>query len=182
MTTSRTLIFVLTILALATCRKQSNTTGSLENFFASCFANIDTLNVGESRACSGETFKLINDRYVIYLSLDFPIQFESCYTISIDTANGKKMADLWVFDNKDANLTNICTDILMMNVAKPSRSLSAQRGELIVAYSDATDYGNERPHITVLIKKLVFIDGKTGNTIEIENELIWKVPDVGTPG
>jgi hypothetical protein len=185
----RIIIFVLTIFTFVACRKQRDITSdsalhvdnSTENF-GKCFINIDTSAVGQAIGCVGGVYKLVNDRYVIGLYFDLPIQFDSCYTISIDTLNGE-LTELWVFDNKDASLTNVCTDIIITNSAEPTRKLHAKSGELVIGFSDPTEYyGNSTRHTTVLIKSLVFKDFKTGERIELKNELLWKVLDLGTPG
>ncbi|MEZ4843272.1 MAG: hypothetical protein R3A43_03360 [Bacteroidia bacterium] len=177
-------------MTLLSCGNQSDTTGNStkeqdksQNTFATCFAGIDTLKAGQSIGCAGGTYKLINDKYVIHMLPDFPIQFDSCYSVTIDSSNAGRLTELLVFDKKDASLTNICTDLIINNAPKPTQQLQAQSGQLIIGFSDPTElYGNKTHHTTVLIKRLVFIDSKTGEKIELENELLWKVLDTGTPG
>ena len=184
------LIFILTILTLLGFHNRSNPKHNSvgqpdksKSTFATCFANLDTSKAGESIACSGKTFKLINERYVIQIFPDLPIQFDSCYTIIIDSLNGRRLTGLFVFNNKDANLTNICRDVLIINGPAPTKELYAQSGQIIIGFSDPTElYGNQTYHTTILIKGLVFIDSSTGYKIELENELLWKVLDLGTPG
>jgi hypothetical protein len=188
MTTMRILILVLTIFTFLACHKQREVTSDsthIDNSIRTlekCFINIDTVTVGQTIGCVGGIYKLIDDRYVVRLDLDVPIQFDSCYTISIDTLDGK-WAELWVFDNKNASLTNICTDILITNSSGPARKLHAKSGQLVIGFSDRTEYyGNATQYTTVLIKSLLFTDFKTGKSIELKNELLWKVLDLGTPG
>lgn len=186
---TRILIFILTFLSIVSCKRQGESADksatqldSIENTFVSCFSNMDTTKAGHSIACSAGIYKLINDRYVVRLLFDFPVSLDSCYTISVDSLNGEQLAELLIFDNKNASLTNICTDVIISNYPGASRKLYAHNGELVVAFSDPTDYyGNMNHHTTVVIKKLVFIDN-TGEKIELENELLWKVLDLGTPG
>ena len=181
---------MLTILTLASCNNQSDSADNsakqpdkTKNTFAACFADIDTSKAGQSIGCTGGTYKLINDKYVIRIFPNFPIQFDSCYKITIDSSNARRLTELFVFDNKDASLTNICTDIIITNYPKPTRQLHARSGQLIIGFSDPTElYGNKTHHTTILIKRLVFIDSKTGDKIELENEILWKVLDIGTPG
>ena len=184
------LLFIITILTLVSCTHQSNFKDNYakqqdkpKNTFKTCFADIDTLKAGQSIGCSGGTYKLINNKYVIRILPDFPIQFDSCYSVTIDRSNAKRLTQLLIFDNKDAHLSNICTDIIITNNPKPTRALTAQSGQLVIGFSDPTElYGNKTHHTTVLIKKLVFIDGQTGEKIELENEILWKVLDTGIPG
>jgi len=148
-----------------------------------CFIGIDTTNIGQTVGCSYAAYKLLNKNYVIYIRPDFPIQYDSCYSITIDSTNGKNLTGLLVFDHKNANLNNLCTDLIVTDNPEPSRKLFAQSGSLILAFSNSKDsQGFPTNYVTVLIKKLVFIDFKTGKKIEIENELLWKVQDLGTPG
>ncbi|AEA45920.1 hypothetical protein [Fluviicola taffensis] len=184
------LLFILTILTFASCNNQSHTTDNSasepdksKKTFATCFAEVDTTKTGQSIGCTGGTYKLINDSYVIRIFPNFPIQFDSCYTVTIDSSNAERLTELLVFDNKDATLSNICTDIIITNIPNPTRRLHAQSGQLIIGFSDPTElYGNQTHQTTVLIKKMVFIDPKTGEKIELENEILWKVLDTGTPG
>ena len=184
------LLSILTILTFTSCNSQSDTPENFaieadksENTFAICFADIDTSNAGQSIACSAGTYKLINDKYVIRILHDFPIQLDSCYSITIDSTKAGVLTELLVFDYKDASLTNICSDILLENFSGPSRKLYPKSGEVIIGHSDPTElYGNKTQRTTILIKNLVFTDSKTGETIEITNELIWKVLNKGTPG
>ena len=123
----RGLIFILTILTLASCNNKSETTDNSvrqpdksKNTFVTCFADIDTSKAGQTLGCSGGTYKLINDKYVIRILPDYPIQFDSCYTITIDSLNAGRLTELLIFDNKNANLTNICTDIKITNNRNPT--------------------------------------------------------------
>lgn len=184
------LIFILIVLALVCCNKQSDSvknsatqTDKSKNTFEAHFADIDTLKTGQSIGCSGGVYKLINDTYVIRILPDFPVQFDSCYSVTIDSSNAERFTELLVFDKRDANLSNICTDVIITNIPKPTRQLHAQSGQLIIGFSDPTDrYGSTTHHTTVLIKRLVFLDSKTGEKIELKNEVLWKVLDTGTPG
>jgi len=186
----RKLITVLIILTLMSCTNQSDSiensatlTDKSKNEFATCFADIDSLRAGQSIGCSGGTYMLINDKYVIRIQPIYPIKIDTCYSITIDSSNAEQITELLIFDNNDANLSNICTDIIITNNPVPTRQLHARSGEIIIGFSDPTElYGNKTHRTTVLIKYLVFIDGETGEKIEIENELIWKVLDTGTPG
>lgn len=184
------LIFMLAILILAGCSNQNETTDNSvkqpdksKNTFATCFADIDSSKTGKTIGCSGGAYKLINDKYVIRIFPDFPIQFDSSYIITIDSSNAGRLTELLIFDNKNANLTNICTDIIVINNPNPTRQLQAQSGQLIIGFSDPTElYGKQTHHTTVLIKKLIFFDTKTGEKIELKNEILWKVLNTGTPG
>lgn len=184
------LIFMLTILALASCNNQNSRAEkpqqlpyNPQNTFATCFVDVDSSNTGQSVGCSGATYKLINDIYVVCINPAVPIRFDSCYHITIDSSNAGEIAKLLVFDKKNANLTNICTDIHTTNNPKPTRQLAAQSGQLIIGFGDPlTLYNNKTQHTTILIKRLLFVDTETGEKIELENEILWKVLDRGMSG
>ncbi len=191
----RYLLFsILALLSLGSCDSDGQDIDITENTGDSipkhssnnsllCFNGLDTSNVDQTTGCTAGIYKLINDKHVIFINPDFPVQFDSCYSINIDSLNGKHLAQLIIFDNKDAHLGNFCTDVFTTNSPKPTRQLSAQSGSMLVAFSNPVQlYGNETYHMNVLIKHLIFIDYKTGEKIEIKNELIWKVLNTGTPG
>ena len=183
-------LFIFFVLTLSSCNNRQDNTHNLKtqtktsaNNFATCFKNIDTSKAGKSISCSGGVYKLINGKYVLHISADFPVQFDSCYNIIIDTSNAKHLTELLSFKNNEANLTNICTDVFVTNIPKPTKQLFAQIGQLIIGFSDPTElYGTKTYRTTILIKNLVFVDSVTGEKTEIKNELIWKVLNLGTPG
>jgi len=151
--------------------------------FTDCFAGIDTTAAGISISCSGDLFTVINDHYVIRIHPDLGIFLDSCYTLSIGKWNEGMVTELFIYDNQDAKQAQFCSDIGLIGAPKPSRIVRAQDGQLIVRVSDPIELnGNRQHHTTVLIKKLVFKDSKTGKNIVFENELLWKVLDLGTPG
>ena len=183
-------IFILTILSLFNCNYQSKKTAfsktqpnTSKNKSTNCFSDIDTTKNGMTISCSGGIYKLINNKFVVHILPDFPVKFDSCYTITIDSSNAEKLTELLIFDSKNANLTNTCTDLIKLHNPNPSRTLHAESGQLIVRFSDPTElYGNRTYHTTILIKRLIFYDYKTRKKIELKNELLWKVLNTGTPG
>ena len=163
---------------------KSETVDSIfKNDFANCFANVDTTKLGQTIGCEGGIYKLLNRKSVLCINFDLPVQFDSCYSVIIDGSNGKHLTSLIAFDNNNANLSNICSDIEIVNNPEPTRFLYAQSGNFILAYSNPTKlHGNPTYSVTILIKKLVFFDYKTGEKIIIENELLWKVLNAGIGG
>lgn len=81
--------------------------------FAKYFSNIDTTKGGNSVGCSAGYYKLINNKYAIHLVSDLPIQYDSCYNLSISTSHVRYLIELLVFDNNDAHLGNVCTDLFI---------------------------------------------------------------------
>ena len=185
----RTFIYILSLLTFASCNNQHDTKVDAKqpvksiHTFENCFGGIDTTNAGQSIGCAAGTYKLINDKYVFYIRHPLPVQFDSCYSVTIDSMQKEFIIELFVFDHNQANLTNICTDVIRVNNPEPTRLLAAQSGQLIIGFSDPIDYyGHMSHHTSILIKQLVFIDAKTGEKIELKDELIWKVLDTGRPG
>lgn len=183
------LFYIISILFLVSCASDNSIDNSAKpqtnpkKSFETCFANIDTSNTSQTSACISGTYKLVSDKYVIRIFPDFPIQFDSCYSITIDSINGQRFTELLVFDKNNASLTNICSDLTITNSPEPTRHLYAQSGQVIIGFSNPTElYGNKTHHTTVLIKNLIFIDKSTGEKIELKNELLWKVLNLGTPG
>ncbi|MDQ3110419.1 MAG: hypothetical protein M3R17_11045 [Bacteroidota bacterium] len=161
--------------------KDSATLSVNENLL-SCFVGIDTTNKGHALYCSGAAFKLVSDKYVLYINPVFPLQYDSCYTVTVDSINGKGLARLYVYDHHNAHLTNFCTDLYITNFPEPTRELHAQSGNFILAFTDPDTLYHFAQHVTILVKQLTFIDSKTGEKIEIKNELFWKVGNLGMPG
>ena len=148
-----------------------------------CFAGVDTMKTAKTDGCSGSIYKIIDSNLVIRINpfLKFK-QYDTCFTINVDTAYGKIFTELFVYKKGEVNLDNICTD-LMVKSKEPLRSFPATKGQILVLFSDPTNYfGNVRPHVSILIKELIFIDPKTNKQIVIENELIWKVFDINSAG
>jgi hypothetical protein len=170
------LIFLISLLITTFSNAQN------KNDFENCFVNLDTIHVGETVGCSGEVFKFVNKKYVIHIVINITIKFKNCQTITVNTSNSKSFG-LLIFKKNKASMVNTCTDITQVNEPSPIRELNAESGEIVVGFSNPIElYGNQTYHTTILIKKLVFIVNTTKEKIIIENELLWKVLDEGTPG
>lgn len=184
------LFFILPILLIAGCNSHSSLKNRKEikrkkaiASFARCFAGIDTTKTGQCISCGAGTYKMINDKYVIWIRHEFVYRLDSCYNITIDSLNTKVVAELRVYDNHNATLENICTDVINVNLHEPTRKLIAKKGQLIIGLSESANLnGDQARYTTILIKKLTFEDTKSGEIITFENELLWKVHDEGTPG
>ena len=192
-------IFLFSLLILVGCSYQTKSVvtaqrlpdeperGNHRGVVAPCFAGIDASRARESIGCSAGFFGVIDDKHVVGVFPELLVQFDRCQTVDVDSSNAR-LAELWAFDSKDAVicndlLANICTDLIVDNCPKPDRKLYAQSGQLIIAFSDLTElYGHQTHRTTVLIKNLVFVDSRTAEKIELKNELLWKVLDLGTPG
>ena len=147
-----------------------------------CFNENDTTNAGQSIGCNGSNFKLINNQYVIGFHFYAPLQFDSCLVVTIDSSIAQ-LIELSIYDQKNANLNNICTDVIIVNNPKPSRILHPMRGRFTIAYNKAINqFGEKALQTTILIQHIEFRDTKTDDKITIENELLWKVIDLGIAG
>lgn len=188
----KTHLLLLIVLAVASCTNQQNRDLKSQETavpvqpksdFEIKFAHADTTKAGESVACIGGIYKLINDKYVIHFTSELPVQFDSCYTIDFKDINRKLKAELLIFTNKKSNLVNICTDLISPNNPEPLRTAYTESGKVLFGYSNPTKlYGNQTQSSSIWIKELIFVDPKTGEKIKISNELLWKVLDLGTPG
>jgi hypothetical protein len=183
--------FICCFFVIASCEFQQNGKKSgmksksiSKNTFANCFSNLDTIIDSNIQiACIAGVYKRISNRYVVRILPTQPIQFDSCCIINLENVNEKLVVELLIFDQNDASLTNICSDIQFINFPKPTKILSAQIGELVIGYSDPTElYGNNTYHTTIFIKHLLFSDPISKDKIEVNNELLWKVLNMGTPG
>jgi hypothetical protein len=147
-----------------------------------CFSDIDTSASGDSDYCADGLYKLVSDKYVISISSEFLNKFDRCASIIIDDAVRPHITVL-VFDNNDADLTNFCSDVIIVNHHQPTRKVMVKDGQLSIGfYNTENRYGNMERRITVLIKDLLFIDPQSQQQIRLINELVWKAPDTGTPG
>lgn len=147
-----------------------------------CFTGLDTTKKSKTLGCAGWTYKLLNSQYLIRINPNLQVQFDSCIHVAVDSVNADHMTELLVFANNKANLTSVCKDVIIINNPEPTRKLIANSGKLIIGYYPAPKGSGARHLTTVYIEYLVFVDSKTGKLIEIKDELLWKVPDMGFPG
>jgi hypothetical protein len=153
------------------------------NEFNKCFSELDSISFESTIGCSGGYYKVINDQYVLRISSDLNIEYDHCDIVQIDSSEQNFKAELLIFEKGKASLTNICTDVIIVNAPKPIKNLKKCYGQMTIGKSDPTDYyGNEMPKMTISIDNLTFTDPQTGEEIKIENELFWKVLNTGTPG
>ncbi|WP_300665095.1 hypothetical protein [Fluviicola sp.] len=187
-------VLLLGILFLLSCSNESNDNEneSLLNrlnekdrstkTFETYFANMDSTKAGESIGCANGIYKLINNRYVLHITSDLPVQFDSCYSVSVGL-NDRVNIELLVFDNKDASFASICTDLVNVNSPKPTQTWPAKSGLFVLGYSNpAVLHGIPMRQTSIYVNELIFIKPQTGEHIRIARELIWKVADLGTPG
>lgn len=151
--------------------------------FLSCFPPIDSVDSFQKAVgCENRCFyKLINDSQDLMIHYNAKITIDSC--TYFDNLTQEIYAELQIFKKGQANLTNQCTDVMIVNVPKPIKRIQANSGELAIAESDIDDYyGNKLPRTTILVKQLNFYESTYMSNIIVTNELFWKVRNFGTSG
>jgi hypothetical protein len=173
-------IFLIILSAVLVGCYSSNET---KRTFAYCFSNIDSTKNGETVGCADNYYKLINNKYVVCISPKAPIKIGACDVLRFDTTSLQFNAKLLIFDNRDAHLSNICTDLDLVNLPRPSRIVDLKFGELQIGYSDVQElYGNYTYCTTIIVKTLEFLDSTTSEQIILKDQLLWKVLNQGNSG
>jgi hypothetical protein len=147
-----------------------------------CFLGYDTVNVGTSRGCAFGYYKLINGSYVVRISPKMKILFDSCQTIYLDSTEAPQWAELLIFKEGKATLANFCSDVNIINSEKPVMRLNGHKGVLIIEFNNEDRKSGRIQRATIMIKQMEFINPKSGEKIELRNELLWKIADQGVPG
>jgi hypothetical protein len=151
--------------------------------FNNCFPAPDTNFVQTAIGCGGGSYKLINDEHVLRIYADQVMDYGDCMFLTNDSLAQNFNATLVVFNKGEASLANICTDVVSMDAPSPIETLNDCQGSITIGQSDPTEYyGNEMPKMSIMVHYLVFENPRTGEKIEIENELFWKVLNTGSPG
>jgi hypothetical protein len=154
-----------------------------ERTFTDCFPTPDPDFKQTAIGCSGGSYKRINDEYVLRIYADQVMEYDECHFLTNDSLVKNFNATLIVFNEGQASLANICTDVISMDAPSPIETLNECTGSITISQSDPTDYyGNEMPKISIMVHNLVFKNSRTGEEIEIKNELFWKVLNTGTAG
>ncbi len=172
----------IVILLIALCGCYSNQPPPQKDF-TDCFQQVDTAQEMSTDGCSAGYFKVISDQYVVRIAPTFTIQKDTCLEFTLSDTTQKIEIELWIFERNEANLTNICSDIFIVGMPEHQKALPASAGNIILGGSDIVDYyGNKMPLVSILVKELVFVDPETDERIEVQNELLWKIMNRGTPG
>ena len=154
-----------------------------DNKFSNCFSKMDTSDYRPTVGCSGGYYKTLNDQYVIKLSSFVEFEYNDCQRVNVDDQFSNIRAELYVFEQGQASLVNLCADVIITNAPKAIQTITASSGKIIVGKSNPTDYyGNTMPRFSFYIEELNFIDTLKSDTIRIKDELLWKVLNRGTPG
>jgi hypothetical protein len=173
------------LLSVVDCGKkdqQQNVTNKIP-IVSECFKNIDTTQQSINVGCISGFWQIIDSNLVIKIAPNISqMPYNKCFTIDIDSTNTEALTELFIFKEGEANLANICSDIIFTK-KEPLRSFHAVSGQIIVELTEPTDYyGNIKPKVSIFINELIFINPKTKKKIELRHVLLWKILDFGTPG
>lgn len=164
-------------------KEESSSSEKSNQIIENCIGKIDSLNIRQSIGCEYAIYGHISENYVLEIksTLFSRINFSefhpsiNCLTYKIE--NKELICDLLIFEDRKANLRNLCTDLIISDNPKPSRRISASKG-ILVGITD-----NDQQFAYLKFDELVFIDSLNHNMrIEFENLILWKVKNLGMPG
>ena len=147
-----------------------------------CFAGVDTVR-GENKhptttGCFGTFYLRVNSRWVLRLTPRLPVQYDSCTSVAVGGAKTGLAAELLVFDPGKAHLYNLCSDVRIANAARPRQRLTARAGRVVVAFRSMTYHGSPTYAVSLWVQRLEFVDPKTRKRMVLENQLLWRVPNI----
>ncbi|MBL1280644.1 MAG: hypothetical protein COA33_010240 [Fluviicola sp.] len=185
----KNIVAILGLLLLASCtgnseqNNQGDTENELNSKFQEYFQSLDTIQKNYSVGCASGFYKILDERFVIRISPSLDFEYDNIKKLKVGTNSFEVSLELLEFEEGKASLFNICTDMHIGNVAKPINKYTNCIGTLVIGKSDPTDYyGNIMPRVSIYLDKVIFYDSLGNEKINIENELLWKVLDRGTPG
>ena len=149
--------------------------------FSNCFGTSDSTNEQVTAGCSSVFYKLIDSKTILRIHVNLIVDYDECMEIQLGELDS--YAHLLIFENEQFELTNICTDVIIVNADKPIKTLKATAGKLRIGKSDPTDYyGNQMPKISIFVEQLDFRHANSNEVTNIQDELLWKVLDTGEQG
>jgi starvation-inducible outer membrane lipoprotein len=178
--TSFRALFISLALIISACSAPPEDNNELEKEeLKECFLNCDTIEVGKSIGCAGAYYKMINEKFILKITPHTILRFDSCQTIYLDSINGTDWAHILFYNDPRNFMENTCQASGKNTSEVPSKIIPASYGTLIIEHTHETIAGKTSQYTTILIKHVFFKDPVTGEKIEVENELIWKVLDAG---
>ena len=84
----------------------------VESTFDNCFSAPDSKFQQTVVGCSGGSYKLINDQYVLRIYSDEVTEYGDCQFLTNDSLSQNFNATLIMFNKGQASLANICTDMV----------------------------------------------------------------------
>jgi hypothetical protein len=184
----KTIFILVGIVFLASCaenngQKVQNNGAELKSEFEKYFLNKDTVQQNYTIGCSAGFYQLLNTKYVLRIYTDLDFENNTLKTFQVSPHSLDITLELFEFEEGQANLTNICTDIHLVNAVKPIRTYSDCSGTVVVGISNpATHPMYAMPIVSMHLDGLTFYDSLGVEKLRIENEMIWKVQHQGTPG
>ena len=155
---------------------------AIEKKLENVFGKIDSTKILNSIGCVQGYYDYISSEYVVRIPYSIYSNIESRKEYSL----GKKgnECELLVFEKDNSNLSNICTDIILINSPKPKRVLRSVQGKMRVFIGNEEGlWGNFVNNTYIHIERVVFVDTLSNNKrIMIENKYLWKVLNKGIPG
>lgn len=146
-----------------------------------CFAGVDTVrseNNYPATGCFGPFYLRVNSRWVLRLTPRLPVQYDSCTRVAVGGAETGLAAELLVFAPGKAHLDNLCSDVRIVNAARPRQRLTARAGRVVVAFRPTTYYGSPTYAVCLWVQRLEFVDPKIRKRMVLENQLLWRVPNI----
>ena len=140
------------------------------------FNSRDTIYAGQSVACVGSFYTIIDKYMVVMLQHTMPIIYDSCIYIKIDSTNSPQLANLYLYKNGNANLNNFATDGIT-EADTSSSVITKAYGDIILKFQQEKSPYFDEPLASIYIDNLHFIDTTNNKIISIKNKLIWKVQD-----
>lgn len=151
--------------------------------FHEYFDELDTSSTDNTIGCISGFFKKLDAKYVIRIGPNLDLEYNNIEKFDIEGYAKDVELELFEFKKGKANLTNICTDIHVVDTPEAIQKYSNCKGTVVIGKSDPTNYyGNEMPRVSIHLKNLIFYDSLGNEVLKIEDELLWKVLHLGTPG
>ncbi len=153
-------------------------------FMKAFLSKIDSSKMIPSFGCISGFYGEISDEYTVEFSHSLTkYNAEYCLdTIHFDNEN-KDLCLISVFKKGEANLHNICTDIILIgDVPKPMIKVEPESGKIICLYKryeEIEDYLEENI-LYIYIDHLTF--KFNGKIVEIKDKWMWQMKDLGTSG
>ena len=144
-----------------------------------CFGKSDTSMYRDALGCAAGYYGWISSEYILHISPDiynnYELESTRCKNYLVN--ENEIPCELWIFEKGKSHLTNICTDISIVDFPEPIRKLKSTGGSLLVVL-DKLD-----KHAFIKIDSLLFIDSLFENqTIKLENIVLSDVENLGIPG
>jgi hypothetical protein len=167
------LLGVLVILFRCNFQKSEAPKETLET--QSCFSAIDTTYKSQCGGCAGGfVYKNIGQRKYLIVSIDGDSVEMSTTCLTHALGAGKTGINAWVeiFEGDSVYATNYCTDLFIVNLAKP-RTYTAIGGRIIYSMDSL---------LNVRVEDLILVNTLKADTINVKSEIFYQVDVSDYPG